>query len=83
MEDRRKEIIYFLANRYNISLQDAEEIVGFQFKFIAKRMASGVDNTIRLPYFGKFTIDKKRVMHLNRLKEEKNKKNAKKDIKKI
>tara|TARA_R110002020_G_scaffold134164_3_gene299272 strand:+ start:2259 stop:2477 length:219 start_codon:yes stop_codon:yes gene_type:complete len=66
MENRRKEIIYFLANRYNLSLRDVEEIIDSQFKFVVKIMERGVDNTVRLPYFGKFTVDKRRVMHLNK-----------------
>jgi nucleoid DNA-binding protein len=83
MGNRRKEIIYFLANRYDLSLQEVERIVDFQFKFVAKIMGEGVDNTVRLPYFGKFKADKRRVMYLNKLKKEKDKKNAKENIKKI
>ena len=63
MGNRRNEIIYFLANRYDLSLQDVERIVDFQFKFVAKIMGEGVDNTVRLPYFGKFHVKEKRLKY--------------------
>jgi hypothetical protein len=37
-------------------------------------ISSGNFETVRLPYFGKFTVDKRRVKHINRLKNEKDSK---------
>ena len=65
----KKEIIYTLANKYNISLNAADKIISSQFKFIAKVMKQGNFDTIKLPYFGKFTVNKKRVEHINKLKD--------------
>ena len=33
-------------------------------------MATGKFNTVKLPYFGKFTVNENRVKHINRLKNE-------------
>ena len=33
-------------------------------------MTKGNFETVRLPYFGKFTVNKNRVKHINRLKNE-------------
>ena len=38
--------------------------------FTSKIMAKGDFETIRLPYFGKFTVNKNRVKHINKLKNE-------------
>lgn len=66
MAKDKQEIIYLLANKYNLPLKDVEEIVDYQFKFIARIMKKGNFDTIRLPYFGKFTVDKNRLKHINK-----------------
>ena len=71
----RKEIIYFLANKYDRSLKEIEEIVDHQFKFVAKMMKKGKFDTIRLPYFGKFVVNENRLKHIN---EKTNKKDTEK-----
>ena len=76
MVRNRREIIYFLANKYDLPLQEVESIVNSQFKFVKDIIGIGDFDTMRLPYFGKFTVDKGRVKHINRLKNEK-------DIKKV
>ena len=76
MVRNRREIIYFLANKYNLPLQEIDSIVNSQFKFAKEIIVKGDFDTVRIPYFGKFTVDKGRVKHINRLKNEK-------DIKKI
>ena len=73
MSKDKKLIIYYLANKYNISLSKVERIVGHQFKYLEKIMKEGNFETVRLPYFGKFSVNPKRLEYLN------NHKNKKKD----
>jgi nucleoid DNA-binding protein len=70
MSKNKKEIIYSLANKYNLPLNKVEEIVNHQFKYITKIMKKGKFETIRLPYFGKFSVNSNRVKHINKLKDE-------------
>lgn len=62
----KKLIVYYLANKYNLPLSKIEEIIGHQFKYIAEIMKKGDFETIRLPYFGKFSVKSKRVDHINK-----------------
>ena len=70
MLKNKKEIIYSLANKYNLSLKKTEEIISYQFKYVTKIMKEGKFETIRLPYFGKFSVNPNRVKHINKLKDE-------------
>lgn len=70
MKKNKKEIIYSLANKYSLSLKKVEEIVNYQFKYTAKVIKAGKFEVIRLPYFGKFSVNPKRIEHINRLKNE-------------
>ena len=74
MARNREEIIYHLANKYNLTVKQVEQIVNSQFKFIANTIKEGKFKTIRLPYFGKFTVNKNRLKHINKLKNEKDSK---------
>ena len=74
MEKNREEIIYHLANKYNLTIKQVEDIIKHQFKFVGKIMAEGEFDTVRIPYFGKFTVNINRVKHINRLKNEKDSK---------
>ena len=69
----KREIIYYLANKYNLPLSKIEEIVNHQFKVVAVVMSKGEFSTIRIPYFGKFSVNPNRVKHINRLKNESSK----------
>ena len=71
MLKNKKEIIYNLANKYNLSLKKTEEIINYQFKYVTKIMKEGKFETIRLPYFGKFSVNPNRVKHINKLKNRK------------
>ena len=71
MAKNKKEIIYSLANKYNLPLQKIEEVVNYQFKYTAKVMKAGEFEIIRLPYFGKFSVNPKRVKYLTDLKNKK------------
>jgi nucleoid DNA-binding protein len=70
MKKNKKEIIYSLANKYNLPLNKIENIINYQFKYVAKIMKEGDFKMIRLPYFGKFSVNPKRVEHINKLKNE-------------
>lgn len=69
MARNKREIIYFLANKYDIPLSQVEKIVDAQFKFTSIIMTKGNFNTVKLPYLGKFTVNKKRIEHINKLKD--------------
>ena len=60
--------MYYLANKYDLPLSKIEKIVGHQFKYIEKIMKAGDFETIRLPYFGKFSVNPKRVKYINKKK---------------
>ena len=68
MVRNKKDLIYFLADKYNLTIKEVERIVTYQFKFVAKIMSKGDFETIRLPYFGKFSVNSKRVKYINKLK---------------
>ena len=69
MVKNKKLIIYFLANKYNLPLSKIEQIVNYQFKYVEKIMKEGKFETIRLPYFGKFSVNPKRIEYINKLKD--------------
>ena len=68
-KSNKKDIVYILANKYNLPLGTINKIVNSQFKFVSMVMKQGDFETIKLPYFGKFTVNKKRVEHINKLKD--------------
>lgn len=70
MSKNKKELIYSLANKYDLPLSKVEEIINHQFKYVVKIMKQGDFKMIRLPYFGKFSVNPKRVEHINKLKNE-------------
>ena len=69
MVKNKKLIIYFLANKFNLPLSKIEQIVNYQFKYVEKIMKEGKFETIRLPYFGKFSVNPKRVEYINKKKD--------------
>ena len=74
MGSSKHEIIYALSNKYNLPAKVIKEIVASQFKFTAMIMSSGNFDTIRLPYLVKFTVNTKRVKHINKKANEKSNK---------
>ena len=64
----KEEIIYYLANRYELPIKTVERIVTYQFKFVSEVMTKGLFETVRLPYFGKFSVNEGRVKHITALK---------------
>jgi nucleoid DNA-binding protein len=69
---KEKIIIQKLATKYNLPLQKVEEIVYYQFKYIAKTMKLDGFQSIRLPYFGKFHAKSERIAHINEKTRKKN-----------
>ena len=70
MKKNKKEIIYSLANKYNLPLKKVEQIVNYQFKYTSNVIKAGKFEVVRLPYFGKFSVNHKLVKHINKLKDE-------------
>mgnify|MGYP002701078445 CR=1 FL=1 len=70
MPKDKKTIIQILATKHNLPLQKIEQIVNHQFKFVEKIMKEGKFEMVRLPYFGKFSVNTNRVKHINKLKNE-------------
>jgi len=66
----KKVIIQILATKYNLPLNKVEDIVNHQFKFVKETIQKGDFDSVRLPYFGKFSVNPKRVEYINKLKDE-------------
>jgi nucleoid DNA-binding protein len=73
MPKSKREIIQHLATKYNLPLSKIEQMVDHQFKVVSDVMTQGEFSTIRIPYFGKFSVNPNRVKHIDRLKNEKGK----------
>tara|TARA_R110000851_G_scaffold101379_1_gene217519 strand:+ start:289 stop:507 length:219 start_codon:yes stop_codon:yes gene_type:complete len=71
MGKNKELIIYYLANKYNMPLSKIEKLVSHQFKYIEKIMKEAKFEAVRLPYFGKFSVNPKRVEHINKKKNDK------------
>jgi len=46
-------------------LKEIEDIVDSQFAFTAKVIATGMFDSVRLPYFGRFSVNPYRLRKLN------------------
>ena len=66
MKDKT-DFIYLLATKYNLPLSKVDQIITYQFKFVERVMKEGKFEGIRLPYFGKFHVNKNRLKHIKRL----------------
>ena len=64
-----KKIIQKLATKHNLPLSKVEEIVNYQYKFIADIIKEGNFESVRLPYFGKFSVNKGRLKHIQNKKD--------------
>ena len=69
-------IIYKLANKYNLPIKKIQEITNYQFKYISNIMKEGKFESVRLPYFGKFSANSYRIKYIQKLKKNKNEKNT-------
>jgi|TARA_R110002020_G_scaffold4440_1_gene19400 nucleoid DNA-binding protein len=71
MKKNKKELIYYLANKYNLPLKTIDRMVNYQFKYVSKIMSIGNFEGIRIPYFGLFSVNPNRVKYLTQLKNKK------------
>jgi len=62
-------IIYKLANKYDLPLSKVRHIVEYQFKYAAKIMKEGNFEAVRLPYFGRLSVNPNRVKYINKIKK--------------
>jgi nucleoid DNA-binding protein len=69
MAKSKKALIQDLASKHNLPLKTVTDIVESQFKYAAKIMADGSFDTIRLPYFGKFSVKPGRLKNVNKKKD--------------
>lgn len=60
------EIIQQLARKYHLSPAKVKQAVMSQYKFAKISMTDDSLPTIRIPYFGKFKPDKRKVKHINK-----------------
>ena len=68
MPKGKKELIQLIATEYGLPLQEVEKIVSSQFKLVAKTMAEGKFEAIRLPFFGVFKAKPGRIKSLKNVK---------------
>ena len=66
MKKNKKEIIYYLSNKYNLPLKKIEEMVNYQFKYVSEVITKGKFEGIRIPYFGLFSVNPNRVKKLTK-----------------
>ena len=64
MAKNKEEIIYALSVKYDLSIKKVTEIVNYQFKYVTKIMAKGDFESVRLPYFGKFSVKAGRLKYI-------------------
>ena len=64
-------IIQLLATKHNLPLKKIKQIIEYQFKFVTKVIKDGKFEGVRLPYFGKWSVNKNRVKYINKLKNKK------------
>jgi nucleoid DNA-binding protein len=60
-----EKIIQEIAKELGISQNLAQKIVKTQFEFVKHTMEKGEFETVRLPYFGKFTVKPYRLQKVN------------------
>lgn len=71
MAKNKEEIIYMLATKYNLPIKTITEIVNYQFKYVTKIMVESNFETVRLPYFGKFSVKAGRLKYIKDKQNEK------------
>ena len=69
MNSIRKSLIQKLATKHNLPLSKIEEIANYQFRFVSNIIKEGKFDAVRLPYFGKFSVKKGRLQHIQNKKD--------------
>jgi nucleoid DNA-binding protein len=64
MTRNKEEIIHILAAKYNLPIKKVAEIINYQFKYVNKVIAEGKFKSVRLPYFGRFSVKPKRLKYI-------------------
>lgn len=72
----QKELIRQLAIKYNATVAQVDKAVDFQFKFVEKTMAQELAD-IRLPFFGVFKVNPKKLQRIRERVENKKQKGDK------
>jgi nucleoid DNA-binding protein len=62
--DLKRILIQKLATKYNLPIKTVEKIIMHQFKFVSDIINKGKFETVRLPYFGKFHVNKNRLKYI-------------------
>ena len=62
------EIIELIANKYHLPKSQVERAIHAQFKYAKQFMERDSMPTVRLPYFGKFIINKKVIQQIENAK---------------
>ena len=60
----KRVLIQKLATKYSLSFKKVEEVVYYQFKYVAKVFKEGKFKAVRLPYLGKFHVVPGRLKYL-------------------
>ena len=66
MAKPKKEIVQILATKYNLPLSEIEAIIEYQFSYVATIMKEGKFESIRLPRFGKFSVNPGRLKYIQK-----------------
>lgn len=61
----KQQIIEDLSRKYKVSTAQIEKAVNSQFKFAKQQMEQDHMPSIRIPYFGVFKPDRRKVKHIN------------------
>ncbi|MEX0596284.1 MAG: HU family DNA-binding protein [Candidatus Paceibacterota bacterium] len=72
---RKDELIKELAYKYNVTEEEVTQAVKTQFKFVKESTGKDTMPNIRLPYFGIFKLNKKKLKKLKELEHERRKNN--------
>ena len=69
----KSEIIEFLSDKYHVDKKEIERAINSQFKFAKEKIQEEDFPTVRIPYFGKFIVNKKKLKYIKQ--HERNKTN--------
>lgn len=70
-EVNRDLLIQKLSRKYGISSKEVEKAVSSQFKFVARVMRTGKFESVRVPYWGVFRVNKYRKRKIDEMANEK------------
>lgn len=68
----KKDIIRELALKYKVSEEEVERAAGHQYKFANEQMSKDSLPSIRLPYFGIFEPNKRKLKHIKQHNDKRN-----------